>query len=149
MKFIPSKFQAAFKMKKFKSYSQIYAEANRQATKGLALEVRNEAVKLLTNISPGRKETRYSPKRDVTVSKPGDPPNTDLGVLRQGIKVEQVSETLVLVGTNVPYGRDLEFGSSAKNVAARPWLSVAFNIVASKAAKIRDKYFKNYVKANT
>jgi HK97 gp10 family phage protein len=55
---------------------------------------------------------------------PGNPPKTDTGRLVNSIyvktKEDSETKTELLVGTDVTYGRDLEFGT--KNVAARPWL---------------------------
>jgi phage gpG-like protein len=70
-------------------------------------------------------ETRYKPKRDVKVSAPGSPPNTDTGTLVKSIGFEIDKEKLKgRVGTNLKYGAWLEFGTS--NIAARPWLRPAF-----------------------
>lgn len=52
-------------------------------------------------------------------SAPGEPPKTDTGVLVGSIKAVKVGED-VHVGTDVKYGRYLEFGTS--NMAPRPWL---------------------------
>lgn len=67
---------------------------------------------------------RYNPKREVRVSKPGQPPNADTGRLHQSIGFEiDKLKGIGRVGTNLLYGAYLEFGT--KDVAARPWLRPA------------------------
>jgi HK97 gp10 family phage protein len=66
------------------------------------------------------------PDPDTGRSKPGNPPKTDTGRLVNSITVD--TETTregveALVGTNVAYGRHLEFGT--RTIAARPWLGPA------------------------
>lgn len=58
-------------------------------------------------------------------SRPGEPPHKDYGRLRASVQndFKQANEEgnpTTLIGTNVPYGRYLEFGT--KHMAARPWL---------------------------
>ncbi len=66
-------------------------------------------------------------------SKPGNPPKTDTGRLVNSIfvDVETTREGAeATVGTNVAYGRHLEFGT--KEIEPRPWLQPALE--ANKAA---------------
>lgn len=62
-----------------------------------------------------------------TASKPGFPPNTDTGRLVSSVKfdIQNTENGIIgLVGTNLPYGPMLEFGTS--QMEARPWLGPAF-----------------------
>lgn len=59
-------------------------------------------------------------------SKPGNPPKTDTGRLVNSIFVDrELGEDGIslTVGTNVAYGRHLEFGTTT--IEARPWLAPA------------------------
>lgn len=86
-----------------------------------ALLIHSDAIKSIRKTSAGEKQTRYGPKREVTVSKPGDAPNTDRGTAIQNIGWEiDVSSMTVEVGTGLKYLKELEFGT--KNMKARPWL---------------------------
>lgn len=74
-------------------------------------------------------------------SKPGAAPNTDTGRLVNSIFVDTKTErgkTIVTVGTNVKYGKMLEFGTT--NIAARPWMRPAVE-------KNRNALRRNLVKA--
>lgn len=91
-----------------------------ESTQTLALRIHEIAVKSIQK-QDGIIGKRYNPKRRVTVSKPGDPPNSDTGRLVQSIRFEFREGGLVaLVGTDLKYGTWLEFGT--KKMAARPWL---------------------------
>ena len=114
-----------------------------QANGLMALEIRNEAVKLIQDNSDGPKQVRYLPKRTVNVSPPGSPPNADTGRLMQSIKVVKDGNAY-LVGTNLMYGAHLEFGT--QNMAPRPWLSVAVNNSIKKIREIRDIAFQNFIR---
>jgi len=74
--------------------------------------------------------TRNVPHR---ASAPGDPPAVDTGRLRQSIRRE-VSGNVGLVGTDLDYGKKLQFGT--RKVAARPWLDVAFREAADRVIEI-------------
>jgi len=75
-------------------------------------------------------------------SKPGFPPNTDTGLLVNSVYVDAKEKgaqvKTVIVGTDLKYGKWLEFGTT--RMAARPWLFPAFektraaNINAIRAA---------------
>lgn len=93
----------------------------RQEIEVAAFAVQRDARKLISSTKGSKRETRYNPKREVTVSPPGAPPNTDRGKLVASIGVE-VDEARITatVGTNLKYGRYLELGT--KNISARPWL---------------------------
>lgn len=53
-------------------------------------------------------------------SRPGQFPHKDFGRLRMSIAQDFDGKTSTRVGTNVDYGRFLEFGTA--RMAARPWL---------------------------
>lgn len=56
-------------------------------------------------------------------SSPGQPPGVDTGTLRRSVQIDRSrvdSDLLARVGTNVEYGRYLEYGTI--KMAARPWL---------------------------
>lgn len=66
-------------------------------------------------------------------SAPGQPPGVETGNLRRSVQTDrsQVESDLVArVGTNLPYGRWLEYGT--RFTAARPWLRTTL-------AKFRNK----------
>jgi phage gpG-like protein len=92
-----------------------------------ALRIHATAVKSIqAQASRGARTTRYNPKREVVVSRPGDPPNSDTGRLAQSIKFEIDQKKLrAWVGTNVRYGAFLEFGSLSTGLEPRPWLAPA------------------------
>lgn len=66
--------------------------------------------------APKRKGGRVAPHQ---ASAPGEAPKTDFGILAGSISAVKVGDD-VHVGTDVKYGRYLEFGTS--NMAPRPWL---------------------------
>lgn len=129
--------------KKFTDFSKNIDKIMSQANGMAALEIRNEAVKLIQENGDGPVEVRYLPKRKVHVSNPGDPPNADTGRLMQSIKVEK-DGLAYLVGTNLKYGAWLEFGT--KDMAPRPWLSVALKNVAKDVRKFSEAAYDNFVK---
>lgn len=89
------------------------------------LLVHSTAVKGIQKKSQGKSATRYHPKRRVTVSRPGDPPNTDRGRSIASVAFNFKPERLEGdVGTNYKVLVWLEFGT--RDVAARPWLEPAF-----------------------
>ena len=97
-----------------------------------ALEIHADAILGIAEISVG--ETLPSGK---IVSKPGDPPNTQKGILIGSVRlqVDNPGET-ASVSSNKKYAVHLEFGT--KNMDARPWLQPAIN----KHKKIDKKDFK-------
>jgi hypothetical protein len=106
------------------------------------LLVHATAVKSINEVSQGHQATRYKPKREVTVSEPGDPPNKDMGTLQKSVAWEIDEENLTgLVGTNLKYGLWLEFGT--KIMKARPWLLPAFKKNADKILKMYRAIRKN------
>lgn len=99
------------------------------------LLIHSEAIKSLQTVSAGETETRYGPKRTVKVSRPGDPPNTDIGTAIKNIGFN-VDEKILKseVGTNLKYLKWLELGT--KNMAARPWLITALKKVQPLLRKV-------------
>lgn len=66
------------------------------------------------------------PDSDTGRSKPGNPPKTDTGRLVNSIFVDidvSAKKCVARVGTNVAYGRYLEFGT--QSIEPRPWLQPA------------------------
>jgi len=114
----------------------------RKAINAGALSVQREARKLIKNISPGKIETRYKPKRDQVVSRPGDPPNTDRGNLRKGIIATTTSGLLTksyvaTVASTEKYSAALEFGVPG-HMQKRPFMVPAFkNRIGSIRKKIK------------
>lgn len=106
-----------------------------EAMQKAILEIHAEAIRSIQDNKDGKPQIRYSPKRIVNVSKPGDPPNTDTGHLVKGIGFRFEKGGLIgKVGTNVRYGAWLEFGTM--KMAARPWLRPAVEKVTEKISKI-------------
>lgn len=98
------------------------------------LMIHATAIKNISSRSQGESETRYKPKRQVTVSRPGDAPNTDRGTLVKSIIFEvDAGELRGVVGSNLSYAKDLEFGT--KKMDARPWLAPAFREWLKKKGK--------------
>ena len=98
-----------------------------------ALEIHADAITGIAKISFGKSilATRK------IVSKPGDPPNTQSGVLIGSVRiqVDNAGET-ASVSSNKKYAVHLEFGT--KKMDARPWLQPAID----KNKKIDKKDFK-------
>ena len=121
------------------------------------VELHGLAVKGIQEISPGERTTRRASKgagkgsteRKVTVSKPGDPPNTDTGraissvLFGINLRIPQGQ-----VGTNLVYLAHLEFGT--KTIAARPWLSSAYaEFLVDKFNKLTAQTVKAFKKVGT
>lgn len=127
--------------KKLKTLNEngIFFQAD--AVKKAVLIVHGNAVKLIQTRSPGKKQIRYSPRREITAANPGEAPNTDTGRLVQSIKFDIEDNGLKgFVGTNLKYGAYLEFGT--QDMDPRPWLSTALKM----AEKLITELFKAAVK---
>lgn len=112
------------------------------------LRLHEEAVKLIQNTGDGTPQIRYGPKRVVNASNPFDPPNTDTGRLVQSIKMDFIKKGLTgRVGSNLKYAAWLEFGT--KNMAPRPWLSLAVDNVSKEVADIFSKAVDAAIKKGT
>lgn len=130
-------------LKKVKKLEKAFDVNRDLAVKESTLAIHGEAIRIVSENAGGTADVRYNPTRNVTVSKPGDPPHTDTGRLRQSIKFEY-SKGVGKIGSNLKYAAWLEFGT--EKMAARPWLSVAVQRSSKKVADIFEKWFKNAVK---
>lgn len=127
--------------KKFTSFSKNMESVHLRAAQLAAIDIMNESKLMLAKNTDGEKQTRYNPKRSVFASKPGDPPNSDTGRLINSIRFRKDGNAY-LVGTNVPYGSYLEFGT--QDMAPRPWLSVALALAADRMASYVDQAYKSF-----
>lgn len=127
------------KLKKaFASFEKEALKSQVAAVQDSVFLIHANAVELLQSNTDGEKQTRYNPKREVSASYPGDPPNTDTGRAVQSIKFEFENGGLTgRVGTNLRYLAGLEFGM--KNIKPRPWLSVAVKMASKEVAQIFKK----------
>ncbi len=99
-----------------------------------SVRIQNEAKRNLQRVSPGDKEFRYNPprgKREVTVSRDGDSPNTDSGTAIKSI-VRELAKGIIFVGTRLQYLAGLEFDADKIKRKARPWLGPAFKTFRKK-----------------
>lgn len=120
-----------------------------EAVRDAVFAVHGEAVESIQNNSGGDRQVRYGPKRNVRVSKPGQPPNTDTGRLAKSIEFEFSDSGLSgKVGTNLKYGAALEFGT--RKMAPRPWLSRAVRVKAKEIGRIfRTQFLKSIRKVGS
>ena len=99
-----------------------------------AISVHREAIKGIQKVSSGKRAWRYNPKRQVTISRPGDPFNTDTGQGMGSVHWEIDKNKLeAAVGSNLAKLAFLEIGTST--MAARPWLRPAVNKVKQSIIK--------------
>lgn len=113
--------------------------------------VQGRAIKSIQSLSSGETVKRYKKGRapkTLTVSRPGDAPNTDTGTLVRSITVK-AEGNVVFVGTKVKYGRHLEFGTkgitglhTGKGLSARPWLHPALEASRKDIRNIFKKVLK-------
>ena len=89
----------------------------------VANDTRKEAVQGIQR-GPASGRARADGSR---ASAPGQYPMSDTGRLANGVvaKLPTAGSMSAMVGTNIVYGRYLEFGTS--RMAARPWLLRSFN----------------------
>lgn len=105
------------------AYGAEFQKELHQAVNITAQLVRSQAVKSIQKKGiGGRVYQKYTPRRTHVASAPGEPPNTDTGRLAGSVRVV-LSETSADVGTDLDYGRYLEFGT--QDMGARPWLNPA------------------------
>lgn len=127
--------------KRAQKIADAFEDGRNKAVQESTLAIHREAIKLIQENTDGRPDIRYGPKRNVNVSNPGDPPNTDTGRLVQSIKFDFSSEGDVgMVGSNLKYAAWLEFGT--ERVAPRPWLSTAVENTSKMVGKIFEKWMK-------
>lgn len=127
--------------------AQEYGSATVKGALTVAQLVRGDAIKSIQAASMGTHVTRYTAAGNPyahVAAKPGAAPNTDTGRLVNSIFVEADSGGFIghrrrgiFVGTNVKYGRWLEFGT--KVMKARPWLWPAIEKNRANARKIMGK----------
>ena len=93
-----------------------------------ALKVEGDAKRSIQRgTRTGRTYKRTKSGKVHVASAPGEPPKTDFGTLVSSITTVFPSADRGLaaeVGTNLDYGKHLEFGT--QKMAARPWLGPAF-----------------------
>lgn len=92
----------------------------------LVTDTHGFAVSGMASGGSGRVYEKYNPRRSHRASSPGDYPATDTGRLAGSVSMVLPSASSLIgeVGTNLPYGAWLEFGTS--RMAARPWLLPSF-----------------------
>ncbi|RJL08415.1 hypothetical protein [Paracoccus siganidrum] len=90
-----------------------------------AERTRAEYIEKVQQVSPGRTETRYSPRREVTVSAPGSAPNTDTGDLVNNTGAGSFRRNQAEAWSSMGYADDLEFGTH--KMAPRPAMQPAFD----------------------
>ena len=73
-----------------------------------------------TGPATGRIYEKYNPRRTHQASRGGEFPMSDTGRLAASVEIVGIGSPVVSVGTNVRYGRWLEFGTS--EMLPRPWL---------------------------
>lgn len=131
--------------KKLDLFKKEVLETQIAAVQEATFMLHGTAVSIIQDNNDGVATRRYSPKRAVNVSRPGDPPNSDTGRLVQSIKFDfKESGLRGRVGTNLKYGAALEFGT--KNMEPRPWLSTAVLLVSKEVQDIFKKAFRKTVK---
>jgi HK97 gp10 family phage protein len=130
--------------KKFKKFQQEVMAYQIRAMQSATLKIHETAVKSIQENADGTPQVRYDPKRTVNVSAPGDPPNTDTGRLVQSIQMNFLNDGLTgQVGTNLLYGKYLEFGTT--KMRARPWLAPAVAQVTEDLKDIFKKAFNEVI----
>lgn len=132
------KFKASVKKLKpkvfVKAANAISNDVNLKVVESIFM-IHEEAVKGIQAVSSGKRETRYNPKREVTVSRPGDPPNVDMGSFIKSIQFNvDPDKGTGEVGTNDKRGPMFEFGT--KTMKPRPWLTPAVNKVRKQIGKM-------------
>ena len=101
------------------------------------MEVRSKTLVKLSGQRSGRTYFVPGTHKTYTASAPGQPPAVATAGLRQSIKgtVETEGKQVVgRVGTDLDYGRRLEFGT--RKMAARPWLRKSFEEAEAKVKEI-------------
>lgn len=116
---IKNKNRLISKLKKLSASSQLPVK---QTMLKSAMKIQNESKKL---ISTGERTGVVYSRGGISSrrSAPGEPPKTDTGGLVSSIKKRKLNSGFeFLIGTNLKYGRYLEFGTKDKKILPRPWL---------------------------
>lgn len=90
-----------------------------------AERTRTAYIEAVQAISPGRQDVRYSPRRAVTVSNPGEAPNADTGTLVNSTGVSSERRNQAETFASAAYADALEFGTH--KMAPRPAMKPAFD----------------------
>lgn len=90
-----------------------------------AERTRTAYIEAVQTISPGRQDVRYSPRRVVTVSNPGEAPNADTGTLVNSTGVSSERRNQAETFASAAYADALEFGTH--KMAPRPAMKPAFD----------------------
>ena len=90
-----------------------------------AERTRTAYIEAVQAISPGRQDVRYSPRRAVTVSSPGEAPNADTGTLVNSTGVSSERRNQAEAFASASYADALEFGTH--KMAPRPAMKPAFD----------------------
>ena len=90
-----------------------------------AERTRTAYIEAVQAISPGRQDVRYSPRRAVTVSNPGEAPNADTGTLVNSTGVSSERRNQAETFASAAYSDALEFGTH--KMAPRPAMKPAFD----------------------
>lgn len=127
--------------KALSEYSEEALDAMSDAVSVTALAVQGQAVK---SIQRGEKSgviyEKYKPRRTHQSSAPGQAPATDTGRLAGSITSAMISRRVAEVGTLLPYGIYLEYGT--RIIAPRPWLSPAMQFEKKRFLKLIESALK-------
>jgi len=105
--------------------------------------VRTETLNTLSGSRSGRTyyvpgtHKEYTASSDLTT--PAEPPAQATGRLRQSVKTSIEGQGLNIigkVGTDLEYGKVLEYGTYDNRIAPRPWLRISFEKAESKVKGI-------------
>lgn len=89
-----------------------------------AERTRTAYITAVNELSPGRPDIRYGPRREVTVSAPGTAPNTDTGTLVNSTGTVSEGRNRAETFASASYAEALEFGTH--KMAPRPAMGPAF-----------------------
>jgi phage gpG-like protein len=128
----------------FQRLAMAAPEAVHELVTELTLDVHRRAVRgVQRGPASGRVYQKYRPRRTHQASAPGEYPATDTGRLASSIQFEpptNKAKPVGVVGTNLHYGKLLEFKSPARG--GRPWLMRAFNEGVEDSEAILLRIFK-------
>ncbi len=99
-----------------------------QGVEVTAGDIRTFAIRSIQEQSPGqmvRRSRQGGGTYNHVAAASGNAPNSDTGRLVTSISAERIGEAEYVVGTNLPYGSHLEFGTKKSNGKSWPWLHPA------------------------